>query len=43
MNGRVEVARSFDTYKSSKSLDNFIARVIPNGYIVVAACKDECI
>lgn len=41
-NGEVVVARAFDTYKSSEKLDTFIRNGIPEGFIVVAACKDEC-
>lgn len=41
-NGKVESANVFDTYESSKHLDIFIKTFIPNGYIVVAACKDDC-
>ena len=32
----------FDTYKTSIRLDHFIAQDIPAGFIVVAACKDDC-
>ena len=41
-NGEVESAECFDTYKSSVKLDAFIAKALPEGHIVVAACKDEC-
>ena len=40
-NGRVESAKVFDTYKSSKIFDQFIEDGIPDCYIVIAACKDE--
>ena len=33
----------FDTYKSSVLFDKFIKRTIPEGYIVIAACKDDCV
>ena len=36
-------AKVFDTYKSSASLDHFLSNDIPKGYIVIAACKDDCI
>lgn len=32
----------FDTYISSENFNKFILREIPNGFIVVAACKDDC-
>ena len=32
----------FDTYKTCVELDQFIKCNIPDGYIVVAACQDEC-
>lgn len=41
-NGEVCWAVVFDTYKSSDALNEFILRGLPVGYIVVAACKDEC-
>ena len=41
-NGVVVKARAFDTYKTSVDLDGFIHAGIPEGYIVVAACMDEC-
>ena len=39
--GKIVSARAFDTYKSS-AIDKFISKDIPEGNIVVAACKDEC-
>ena len=43
LNGAVEVARVFDTYKESEEFDGFIrGHIIPEGHIVVAACMDEC-
>ena len=42
-NGTVEFAKVFDTYKHSNSFDDFIFKGIPEGYIVAAACKDECV
>lgn len=41
-NGGVEWARVFDTYESADSFENHITYEIPEGYIVVAACKDDC-
>ena len=41
-NGEVCWAIVFDTYKSSDDLNEFILKGLPAGYIVVAACKDEC-
>lgn len=39
---RVELAAVFDTYKTSKLLDNLIDGGIPHGYIVIISCQDEC-
>ena len=41
-NGEVETAQVFDTYKTSHQLDHFIHDGIPKGYIIIAACKDDC-
>ena len=42
--GKPKVAKSFDTYDSSASLEEFIAsEKIPNGFIVAAACRDDCV
>lgn len=41
-NGKVETAKVFDTYKKADGFDSFITKHIPEGHIVVAACKDEC-
>ena len=39
----VKFAKVFDTYKSSDDLDKFIdLENINFGFIVVAACKDDC-
>ena len=40
--GLIESAKVFDTYKRSAAFDDFIGAQIPQGYIVVAACMDEC-
>ena len=42
-NGRVETAKVFDTYKGSQEFDKFIRDDILEGFIVVAACKDDCV
>lgn len=42
-NGKVVTAKVFDTYKTSASFNDFIAKEITTGFIVVAACKDDCI
>ena len=39
---KVSTCQIFDTYKSSSDFEAFTKNVIPDGYIVVAACKDEC-
>ena len=41
--GKVQSSKVFDTYKSSVLFDKFIKRTIPKGYIVIAACKDDCV
>lgn len=42
--GKVEMAKVFDTYKSSDELDTWIDKgTIPADYIVVAACRDDCV
>lgn len=41
--GNIVVAKSFDTYKTSAGFDAFVKVSIPKGYIVAAACKDDCI
>lgn len=42
-NGKVEWTKVFDTYEKPEGFDYFCANVhIPHGFIVVAACKDEC-
>ena len=43
MDGKVEFAKVFDTYKTSVEFDHFLDREIPDGQIVVVACKDDCI
>lgn len=40
--GIVNVAKVFDTYKSSYQFGEFIAQQIPDEHIVIAACKDDC-
>ena len=41
INFRIEFAKVFDTYTSSHSLNNFIEKDIPKGYIIaVASCDD---
>ena len=42
-NGQVSNATVFDTYKSSATLEIFIKDKVPQGHIVVAASKDECV
>lgn len=42
VNGKVETVKVFDTYESSEKFENFINNDIPYSYIIVAACKDEC-
>ena len=39
----VEAAKVFDTYKTSDAFDEFISKALPEGRIIAAACKDECV
>lgn len=41
-NGEIKNAKVFDTHKSSELLEDFINTTIPEGHIVVAACKEDC-
>ena len=43
MISKIEIAKVFDTYKSSDELDKFIDSGIPKGSIVVASCMDDCV
>ena len=40
-NGHIETNQVFDTYDSSDKLDAFIEKEIPDGHIIIAACKDD--
>ena len=40
--GEIISSQVFDTYISSKKLEDFIATEVLDGSIIVAACKDEC-
>ena len=41
-NGHIETNQVFDTYDSSDKLDAFIdQKEIPEGHIIIAACKDD--
>lgn len=42
LNGQIDIAQIFDTYKTSEALNAFIKSDFNEGSIVVAACKDEC-
>ena len=39
----MHVSKVFDTYKSPESFDHFVKQGVPDGYIVIAACKDDCV
>ena len=41
--GKVFFAKCFDTYKTCKGFDRFILYGAPPGFIVIAACKDDCV
>ena len=40
--GDVETAKVFDTFESMNTLAKFIKEPIPEGHIVMVACKDDC-
>ena len=40
--GNCEMAMAFDTYKSSKRLDEFVDHGVNDDFMVIAACKDDC-
>ena len=42
-NGKIEAAKTFDSYSSTHRIDAYIEHLIPQGFIVVAACKDDCV
>lgn len=43
-NANILDAASFDTYESSTLFEQFIStRNIPEGAIIAAACKDDCV
>ena len=35
-------SKVYDTYSNSSKFEEFIANAIPDGFIVVCACKDDC-
>ena len=41
--GNVESAKVFDTHTTSLRLNEFVSTGVPEGYIVVAACNDDCV
>lgn len=43
IDGKVVFAQAFDTCKSSSAFELFTEKDIPPGYIVVAACEDDCV
>ena len=42
LNGKIEKAKVFDTYKNGEKFDKFISGKFPEGHIVVVAVKDDC-
>ena len=40
--GKVNHAQVYDTYEEKEEFDKFRRKIIPEGYIIVAACKDDC-
>ena len=41
--GVVDYSQVFDTYKTTENFDNFIKSKIPQNFIIIAACMDECV
>ena len=41
--GKVDFKNVFDTNQSSEALETFIDTGITEGFIIVAACKDDCV
>lgn len=41
-NGQILLAKVFDTHQDADTFDRFIVHGLPEGTIVVAACKDDC-
>ena len=41
--GSIVLAEIYDTYKSSEDIDDFVTCHIPLDYIIIAACKDDCV
>lgn len=42
-NGYLKTCYIFDTFASSDEFHEFIDNYVPMGFIVVAACKDDCV
>ena len=40
INGKIELAKAFNTYKSSEAFDDFTCIEFPDGSIIVAAYED---
>ena len=36
------MGKVFDTYDDGVELGRFVAQTLPDGLIIVAACKDDC-
>lgn len=43
INYKVIMSKVFDTYITSNELNRFAAINIPEGYIIAAGCKDDCL
>lgn len=39
--GLILFAKAFDLYKRKDTFDDFIRRPLPDGLVVIAACKDD--
>ena len=42
-NGYLKSCYIFDTFGSSDEFEEFIDNYVPTGFIVLAACKDDCV
>ena len=43
LDGKVEMAKAFDTHELCGEFDTFMTKGVEEDYIVAVACKDDCI
>ena len=41
--GKIQLCKAFDTSEFFHNFDKFIIKDLPDGYIIVAVCKDDCV